>query len=543
MTEATKTREVELKLTLAGPADEEKIIAALVSLGYEITSGKSVRNEDLYLDTFEWTLLRNGLSLRLRSTDGERLYSLKSIGEMKDGLADRFELEVPVRRKTTNPTVIPVKKIRSRVDRMIWPRKLIDQVMIRTERRLFRLASRRGARIELAFDASRFQARGLNAKRTARRLYEMEAELIRGKSDELVRISRHLGELTACRPSATSKLETAMERLKIAPPSKKPPKKLTVQTQDRYDLALRKIISFQLQRFDEHLPGLLLDIDTEFVHQARVATRRMRSALGLFKGALPERTAERYRADLGTIASSLGDVRDLDVFLLNLPGFFAKIESSTEEERRSLEQWVIDHRAGALEKLKASLDSRRTRAFRSRLWNYLGSPLPKRPRAPLATRRLGEVAPGVILEHFNAVIELGRKAMQRPKLKNFHKVRIEMKKLRYSCEFVAPAYGDSLEAFIEQTVHVQDCLGELQDTVFTKGFIERILNDWRGKAVDPGMLFVLGEIYELQGEIARSKQAAFDDIWREFDRRETEEALRAILEGSEKSGCDSSGRG
>lgn len=323
-----------------------------------------------------------------------------------------------------------------------------------------------------------------------------------------------------------------MERLKIAPPAKKPSKKLTVRTEDRFDLAVRKVISFQLQRFEEYLPGVELDIDTEFVHQARVATRRMRSALGLFKGAFPERTAEMFRRELGSMASALGDVRDLDVFLLNVPSFFDKIELSTPEQRRALEQWVSDRRAGALERLKASLGSNRARAFRARLRNYLGSPLPQHPRAALAAKMLGDVAPGVIIDHFNAVVRQGRKVMEKPKLKNFHGLRIEMKKLRYACEFVAPAYGETLAPFIEKTVDIQDCLGELQDAVFTQRFIERILEDWRGKAVDPGMLFILGEIYQLQGEIARSKQAAFADIWREFDQPEVDGGLRRILGGA-----------
>jgi inorganic triphosphatase YgiF len=526
-----KTREIELKLTLDDPGDAEKAIAALVSLGYRITPGKIVRNEDLYLDTFEWILLKNGLALRLRNAAGRRLYTLKSIGPLQDGLADRFELEVPVRRRNPDPTIVPVRKIRSRVDRLIRPRKLLEQVLVRTERRTYRVAGERGFRAELAFDSTRFQARGLNADRRARRLYEMEFELQKGEPDELTRIAGLLAERLACRPSAASKLETAMERLKIAVPSKKPPKKLTVRTQDRYDLAVRKIISFQLQRFDECEPGVRLDIDTEFVHQARVATRRMRSALGLFTGALPARTVEAFREELGSIAASLGDVRDLDVFLLNLPSFFAKIESSTEEQRLSLERWVSDHRAGALETLKASLDSRRARAFRARLQRYLGSPLPRRPWAPRALKTLGETAPGVIMDHFNAVVRQGRRVMQRPKPRNFHKLRIEMKKLRYACEFVAPAYGDSLAPFIEKSVAIQDCLGELQDTVFTQGFIEGILQEWRGKAVDPGMLFILGEIYQLQGEIARAKRAAFAAIWGDFDRPDLADELRAILAG------------
>jgi triphosphatase len=526
-----KKRETELKLTLDDPADAEKIVAFLASRGYEISPGATVHNEDLYLDTFEWTLLKNGTALRFRSVDGRPFYTLKSVGTMKNGVADRFELEVAVRGELHDPTSIPVKKIKSRVDSVIWPRRLIEQVMVRTERRTYGLTKGTDTWIELVFDSTRFQSRGLNAKRTAPRLHEMEAELVRGGTDELERISQLVTGKFACRPSAKSKLETGMDRLKISIPSKKPPKHLAVRRDDRFDLALRKILAFQLQRIDEHVPGVHLDIDTEFVHQARVSTRRMRSALKLFQEALPERTAKRFRDELGWIASLFGEVRDLDVFLLNLPDVFAKIESSTPGKRRALARWVVEHRMVSLKALQTALESKRYRVLRSRLRRHLDAPLPKRPRAPLALRTVGEAAAGIVLAKYGAVIAQGREVMENPKLKSFHMLRIQMKKLRYACEFVAPAYGDALQPFIGKTVDIQDCLGELQDTVFTKTFIGRILDDWKGTAVDPGLLFLLGEIQQLQGEIARSRQAAFRGIWREFDRQEVADELRAILEG------------
>ena len=224
------SQEIELKVTLGDPDDAELIVAYLASLGYTITPGKTVRNEDLYMDTFEWTLLKNGLALRLRTVDGKRFYTLKSIGKMTDGLADRFELEVPVRREVRDPTLVPVKKVRSRVLPVIHPRRLIEQLLVRMERATYDLRKGKGTRIELAFDTASFQARGFNRKRTAPRLHELEAELIEGDPEELARIKGFVTERFACRPSEKSKLETAMDRLKIGVPSKKPPKRLSTST-------------------------------------------------------------------------------------------------------------------------------------------------------------------------------------------------------------------------------------------------------------------------------------------------------------------------
>ena len=70
---------------------------------------------------------------------------------------------------------------------------------------------------------------------------------------------------------------------------------------------------------------------------------------------------------------------------------------------------------------------------------------------------------------------------------------------------------------------------ELQDTVFTRKFIEGLLDDWKGKLVDPDLLFILGEIYQLQSEIARERRETFDRIWKPFSSEENITLFKEIL--------------
>ena len=141
-----------------------------------------------------------------------------------------------------------------------------------------------------------------------------------------------------------------------------------------------------------------------------------------------------------------------------------------------------------------------------------------------------EVAPVIITEKLDAVIQQSRALLANPKLKQYHLLRIQMKRLRYACEFVAPAYDGGLDSFVERTVEIQDCLGELQDTVFTRKFIDGVFEDWKGKLVNPDLLFVLGEIYQLQAEIARERREAFGKIWGPFSSEETIAVLKEILQ-------------
>jgi CHAD domain-containing protein len=142
---------------------------------------------------------------------------------------------------------------------------------------------------------------------------------------------------------------------------------------------------------------------------------------------------------------------------------------------------------------------------------------------------LREVAPPLIAEKFDAVLAQGLAVLANPKPKQFHRLRIQMKRLRYACEFMGPAYDGALDPFIERTVEIQDCLGELQDTVFTREFVDSLCADWQGKLVDPELLFILGEVYQLQAEIARDRRGRFGQIWERFSSEETMTALRGIL--------------
>ena len=525
----TKRVETELKLVLPSQEADLAVITYLGESGYTVEQLEPVRNVDTYLDTFDWSLLKNKLGLRYRVSNGTAMYTLKSMESIEDGIAKRMETEIMLDGRVDVPALVPVKQIRKLVDGIVFPRKLLEQIQVRTDRRRYRLLSPEGAEIELAFDTSSFSLRGLHKPRPIRKLNELEAEIRDGPGTALEALSSLLLSKFNYPQATASKLEVAIERFKIAIPSKKPPEKLRVRLDDRLDVAVQKILTHQMHRFREQFPGVQRDVDTEFVHQARVAIRRMRSALRLFRDAIPEGTAAYLRGELKWLGKRFGGVRDLDVFLLNLSRFQEKIERFPAKKRQAFENGIEKRRRSLLKTLNEVLESPRYKTFERRFVQFLTRPVPSRPRAPLAVKAVREVAPVLIMERFDAAIEQGRVLHANSKLKQYHLLRIQMKRLRYACEFMAPAYEGALDAFVERMVEIQDCLGELQDTVFTRGFIDSLCADWRGKLVDPDLLFILGEIYQLQAEIARERQEAFGKIWEQFSSEETMALLKQVL--------------
>jgi len=312
-----------------------------------------------------------------------------------------------------------------------------------------------------------------------------------------------------------------IECLGITFPAKNPPPDLVVSADDRLDIAVKKILSFQLHRLQENIPGAVADVDTEFVHQARVATRRMRSLLKLFAGAVPKRSADYFTGELLWLGALFGAVRDLDVFSLNLIKFRNDITLAPQKITELLLRQIQRERTSLLAKLKEELASTRCRIFFLRLSTFTARKPAIHPLAPLALSKVAQIAPSVIFELLDKTISLGKLLLLKPKLRNFHKLRILFKKLRYSSEFFNPAWGGSLSSFIADAVKIQDCLGKLQDTVFTRELIVGLLKKWKGSLMEPRLIFILGEMYQLQREIAVARQNEFQEIWKQFGCEET----------------------
>jgi CHAD domain-containing protein/uncharacterized protein YjbK len=522
-------QEIEYKYLLQKPDIDQAVLDLLRSAGFLVERQSKITQEDLYLDTFDWKLFRHGLALCRTHVNRKNFYTLKTLGKGKDGRVERPEIDCEIKQDFGDPADVSSAEIQQKIADIIYPRRLMVQLAVRTERKPCKVISADGTETRIVFDSTGFQARGFNRPRITDRLFEMEIELQKGTSAGLRAIATEIAKDLVLLPSPKSRLEKAIERLGIRLPAKNPPDALTVKRDDRFDAAAQKILAFQLSRLQENIPGVTADIDSEFVHQARVATRRMRSMIRLFKDAIPTGSAVYFAEELLWLASLFGAVRDIDVFILNLQKFLAEIEWAPQKVNGIILRQVQEERQLLLAELNTGLSSARWRILSLRLSNFANRKPALNPSAPLALRAVDKIAPLLISTHFEEVIKRGNTLLIKPKPKNYHKLRIESKKLRYVSEFFDSAFGDGLTPFIAEVIKIQDCLGELQDTVFTKRFIESLLKKWKGSVLDPLLVFTLGEIYQLQQKISGARQAEFREIWKTFDSEETRQKLTRIL--------------
>jgi CHAD domain-containing protein len=198
--------------------------------------------------------------------------------------------------------------------------------------------------------------------------------------------------------------------------------------------------------------------DASAIHQARVATRRLREAMPLVEAGKPGRRIEREARELTGV---LGNVRELDVALLML----AELEKSKGVPSAALAclRRVVGDERRALHKETAKridecdmdrLQRKALRRLEKRSARRHGT-LNRQDQVAAARRRAARRA-----ERLEATIDAAG-AMYLPE--RLHQVRIAVKKLRYALEIVRDLSGSRAEARIRVLKQSQDLLGRMHD--------------------------------------------------------------------------------
>ncbi|MGP8159998.1 MAG: CHAD domain-containing protein [Candidatus Dormibacteria bacterium] len=246
---------------------------------------------------------------------------------------------------------------------------------------------------------------------------------------------------------------------------------------------------------------LLEGSDPEGIHQARVACRRIRSALQTFGPVLDPAWAEALRAELGTLAADLGAVRDAEVLLMRLRSSAAQRgleEAATDRLLRRLE----DDRTRARDVLLARIGSPEHRAQLDRILAASSSP---RLLPEAADRPAVEVLMPLVAASWRRLRRRAAALDARPADEELHRLRILAKKCRYAVLALVPVLGDGPAATGALLGTLQDALGEQHDAV--------VAGDWLRQAADPETAFAAGILFGAERERAEAGREAWREPW------------------------------
>jgi CHAD domain-containing protein len=273
---------------------------------------------------------------------------------------------------------------------------------------------------------------------------------------------------------------------------------------------VRSAIARSSAQLDAHEPGVFAGADPRAVHQARVATRRLRSDLRTFEPFLDEKWATGLRGELRWLTAELGAVRDIEVMRDRLRGHAEQLPPSEADTVGQVLRRLDADREAARVTLLSSMRSARYAQLKAVLAEAAQRPRLSRRASKRPDRALGRVVQGRWKKLRRAVDKLG----PNPPDDALHGVRIRAKRCRYAAEACAPVFGKPARRFARAVAGVQDVLGEQHDGV--------VAGAWLAKTADecsPGEAFALGRLAEIEHGAANDARREFTRVWKRARRK------------------------
>jgi CHAD domain-containing protein len=273
-----------------------------------------------------------------------------------------------------------------------------------------------------------------------------------------------------------------------------------------------------LHAIEANMPGTLADLDTEFLHDLRVAVRRTRSLQRELKKVFPPRELKRFRQEFKWLQQVTGPSRDLDVYLLDFDDFRDAVPRAHRDDLDALHGLLEEHRASEREAMEAALRSDRTskllRDWAEFLERLPASPVDERPKA---VTPIGDVAAGRIDKVYRQMVEMGRAIDDDSPHEALHDLRKKGKELRYLLEFFAPLFpGKVTKPMVKTLKALQDTLGRFQDREVQAGLVRSLGTELGGRAGGPEALMAMGVLIERLNEQQADARAEFHERFDAF---------------------------
>lgn len=284
---------------------------------------------------------------------------------------------------------------------------------------------------------------------------------------------------------------------------------------------VREVVSAALAgsvaRLIRHDAGVRLGEDPESVHQARVATRRLRSDLHTFRDVLEPGWAEPLRAHLAALGRATGAVRDADVLLGRMERLATRV--APERDRRAKDR-LLDRLRGDRDVARAALLSiMRERDYGRLLDELVASAQQPQIREGLAQLPAREVL-GVPVRRAWEKLRADERAMGRPPTdEELHELRIRAKRARYAAEAVVPAFGKRAAAFARAAGALQEVLGDHQDAVMAGAKLREASRRAGSEA------FLAGQLAAHETIAAAEARGRVKRAWKELSRKRMTEWL------------------
>jgi CHAD domain-containing protein len=500
----------------------------LVALGPRFRwrgDGRAAAVRRAWLDTFDWRLYRAGLTLEL--TTGRGTAELTLTG--RDGGTVAAQQAGTAGNRLKWPALLgalPVGPLRERLRPVVGVRALMP---------VARAASTvHGLRVLNADDktVARVTVDRMSVSSPAQAALppRLTVTALRGYQAQADRLADILATAHGVTGGSSGALEAALAAAGRQPGDYSSKIGIRLAPQAPAVSAVASVLLHLLGTLQANVSGTVRDIDTEFLHDLRIAVRRTRSTLKLAGDVLPAGLASRFRPEFKWLGDLTTPTRDLDVYLMGFDAMTASLVAASPAELQPFLDYLARRRAAEQRQLARGLRSARFSWLTSDWREALGSAAAIRKGRPAAAGLAGRR----IRKAHRRVLADGGAITAASAADSMHELRKRCKDLRYLLEIFGSLYdpGEHWQA-VRELKSLQDCLGEFQDTEVQRGEIRAFAAQMMAERAAPAAtLLAMGEI--AAGLAIRQRQARgeFAGRFRDFASPASQDRIRALTEAA-----------
>ncbi len=333
---------------------------------------------------------------------------------------------------------------------------LLPIYKIETSQRLW-MVQIRSAQIEVILEEGQIST-GDGASQRTHRFCEIELRLHQGQSAALYGVARLLSRLLRLHPISDSLRQRAraFSAGEVARPIKA--RRVKVDAKDSVISVFKQLAWICLNQLQANEGGVFAPNNVEFIHQARVSLRRLRTALKLFGSELPPEFADKWGLAWRDVGEQLGNARNWDVFCTEiLPDIEADLGNVPDVS--GLKEFAQVQRDKAHAQTQAWMRGRRYSLTMIAFCEALLA-LPDRK-----AERISDFADKALKKRHKRFYR-GAKVAHTLTGEERHEVRIDLKKLRYTIDFFESLYPQKqLQPFLAGLAETQELLGHMNDLV------------------------------------------------------------------------------
>lgn len=445
-----------------------------------------------YLDTPDLTLLRAKRTLRRRTGGSDAGWHLKQ----PRGGDQRLEIREPLGRSSLR---VPAS-LRAEVAEVVDKGALVPIAVLRTRRTERRLLAQDGTPLVVIAD-DQVEATVLLGGERIVRWRELETELLEGDVEALDAVGQRLVASGLVPAAGPSKLGRAMADV-LAELAHR-----GASTSGQVALAYLAQQVGVLQALE---PAVREDAP-DAVHKARVATRRLRSAMRTFRPLFDRTVTDPLRGEVAWLTGVLGAPRDAEVMRDRLLGVAEGLEPElvVGPMLQRLRDTLTGEHDRAHAALVSALDSRRYERLLADLVDVLVHP----PLTPAAASPAGQELPALVAKESQAVMKTAgvaatsEDAAERDEA--IHDIRKRAKAARYAAEAAGSVVGSRADKLASAWTELQEALGDYQDSVVAREVIMRICADAQATG-EP--TFTYGVLAERETARTREVRAQYADL-------------------------------